>query len=39
MLSVGLGWIARLVRTLSHYIKVMGLIPGQGTDKNQKINT
>ena len=34
----GLGQVAQLVRALYRYIKVAGLIPGQGTYKNQPIN-
>ena len=32
------GWVAQLVRASSQYIKVVGSIPGQGTDKNQLAN-
>ena len=32
------GWVAQLGRALSQYIKVAGLIPGQGTYKNQPMS-
>ena len=34
----GPGWVAQLVRALSRYAKVVGLIPGQGTYRNQPVN-
>ena len=36
--ALGLVWVAQLVRVLSQYTKVMGLIPSQGTYKNQPMN-
>ena len=35
---LGTGQVAQLVRTSLPYIKVVGLIPGQGTYKNQPMN-
>ena len=35
--DLGPGWVAQLVRTSSRYAKAVGLIPGQGTYKNQPI--
>ena len=32
------GWVAQLVRASSQYAKVVGLIPGQDTYKNQPTN-
>ena len=36
--STGPGHVAQLVRALSRYAKVLGLIPGQGTYENQPMN-
>ena len=36
--TVGPGWLAQLVRALSRYTKVAGLIPGQGTHKKQPMS-
>ena len=35
----GPGWVAQLLGALSQQAKVAGLIPGQGTYKNQPMNT
>ena len=32
------GWVVQLVRAFSQYAKVVGLIPGQSTHKNQPVN-
>ena len=37
-MSLSPGWVAQLVRVLSQYAKVVGLISGQGTYKNQPMN-
>ena len=36
--KLNFGWIAMLVRELSQFFKVAGLIPDQGTYKNQPRN-
>ena len=35
---IGPGWVAQLVRALSHFVKVAGSIPSQGSYKNQQMN-
>ena len=36
--ELGPGPVAQLVRVSSQYTKVVGLIPSQGTNKNQSMN-
>ena len=36
--SLGPGWVAQLVRVLSPYTKVAGLISGQDTDRKRPVN-
>lgn len=37
-IPMGPGWVTRLVRSSSQYAKVVCLIPGHGTHKNQPMS-